>query len=372
MTIKLGFIGCGEHSVHHAKHAGDAFSITALWDPNQTLYSTLFAEVSKNALSPTCVVGSPSDESLSTFLAECDIDAVFIGSPDTMHMHQIELALTAGKHVLCEKPLVSEMSDLDRLVKAFALAEEKGLVLTSCHPRRFDAPFLHILPLISGAHAPYRHKFGKPIGIEFDFSYHEVTDAWKLNRSLLLDHLNHELDLANYLFGISPLRAWCMTDPMAYDRYEVAGVRADGITVNFRGTRLCDNNVYPEWAKLRFERGSFLLNMMEGWITIEDHDAKASEISTNHKIDYEGRLRKVMSAFADEIAGKPGYLSRDEMLMNTVAGLELVKSEGRGPVSIRSDIYDRTLLSHQRWAVMDELARLQDDDETMSPDKGVR
>jgi len=54
-----------------------------------------------------------------------DIEAVYIASPNSLHAPQSEVLLRAGKHVLCEKPIVTRPQDLERLQ---ALARESGLV----------------------------------------------------------------------------------------------------------------------------------------------------------------------------------------------------------------------------------------------------
>jgi predicted dehydrogenase len=55
-----------------------------------------------------------------------DVDAVVISTPNRFHYEQVTAALTAGKHVHCEYPLVD---DLDRYDELTGLASEKGLVL---------------------------------------------------------------------------------------------------------------------------------------------------------------------------------------------------------------------------------------------------
>jgi len=57
-------------------------------------------------------------------LADADVDAVHICSPNDLHFPMAKAALQAGKHVLCEKPLASTVAEAKEMI---ALAKEKGL-----------------------------------------------------------------------------------------------------------------------------------------------------------------------------------------------------------------------------------------------------
>lgn len=59
-------------------------------------------------------------------LANCtDIDAVYIASPNILHVMQTELMLANKKHVICEKPISTTCDDLERMIK---IAKENGVV----------------------------------------------------------------------------------------------------------------------------------------------------------------------------------------------------------------------------------------------------
>ena len=53
------------------------------------------------------------------------VDMVYVASPNACHMEQCRLFLQAGKHVLCEKPLSADPSQVAELQR---LAAEKGLL----------------------------------------------------------------------------------------------------------------------------------------------------------------------------------------------------------------------------------------------------
>lgn len=92
-------------------------------------------------------------------LAAADVDGVYIASPNALHYEQSKLMLSAGKHVICEKPITVEPEEL---IELQALAAEKGLVY---------------IEAIMYMHNPVREllretvgRLGKVTSAHFDFS----------------------------------------------------------------------------------------------------------------------------------------------------------------------------------------------------------
>ncbi len=72
-------------------------------------------------------------------LADDSVDAVYVSLPNTLHETWTVLALQAGKHVLCEKPMATDAAGAERM---FDAAEHAGRVLMEafmyrCHPLTF-------------------------------------------------------------------------------------------------------------------------------------------------------------------------------------------------------------------------------------------
>lgn len=59
-------------------------------------------------------------------LADSEVELVYIATPNSLHFEQAKAALLAGKHVLCEKPIVPTVAQLDELL---SLAKERNLHL---------------------------------------------------------------------------------------------------------------------------------------------------------------------------------------------------------------------------------------------------
>ncbi|ETA81768.1 Gfo/Idh/MocA family protein [Youngiibacter fragilis] len=64
-------------------------------------------------------------DDLEEFASSPEIDAVYIASPNSLHAPQSMLMLSKGKHVLCEKPAVSNSRELEEVLN---LARSKNLL----------------------------------------------------------------------------------------------------------------------------------------------------------------------------------------------------------------------------------------------------
>ena len=69
-------------------------------------------------------------DSYEALLADPDIDAVYIPLPNAMHVEWTETAARAGKHVLTEKPIAMDRTEIDRLI---ALRDETGLLIAEAY-----------------------------------------------------------------------------------------------------------------------------------------------------------------------------------------------------------------------------------------------
>lgn len=71
---------------------------------------------------------------MEDFLADEEINCVYVASPNLLHYEQTKRALLAGKHVLCEKPFCTTLEAAKELV---SLAKEKGLFLMEAVPTTY-------------------------------------------------------------------------------------------------------------------------------------------------------------------------------------------------------------------------------------------
>lgn len=71
---------------------------------------------------------------MDAFLADKEINTVYIATPNLLHYGQTKKALLAGKHVICEKPFCTKAEQAKELV---ALAKKRQLFLVDAVPTTF-------------------------------------------------------------------------------------------------------------------------------------------------------------------------------------------------------------------------------------------
>ena len=113
-AIGFGIIGAGimgERMLRAAlEHATDSVTIAGLWDPSPTARTRLDASLpGLNWFADPAALITASD-------------CVYIASPPASHLEHAGAAFAAGRAVLCEKPLSSDVPAAERFVAAHATA----------------------------------------------------------------------------------------------------------------------------------------------------------------------------------------------------------------------------------------------------------
>lgn len=200
--MNLGIIGCGARlrvvldSIIKAT-SKDRIRIAGVYDPNPDAAKAFCERYKDNCRA------YPAEEAL---VRDPEIDWVFIGSWNCHHARQAILALNAGKHVFCEKPLATSIEDCLAIREAVVKSGKTfafGLVL------RYSAHYQKIKEMIdSGA-------IGKIVSFEFNetLSFNHggfIFGNWRRKRqnagTHVLEKCCHDLDLANWIVGALPVK----------------------------------------------------------------------------------------------------------------------------------------------------------------------
>lgn len=82
-----------------------------------------------------------SHSSYEALLADREVDAIYIPLPNALHCQWTVAAARAGKHVLCEKPLATSVTEVDEMAAA---ARKHGIILQEAVMMRYHRQTLEL------------------------------------------------------------------------------------------------------------------------------------------------------------------------------------------------------------------------------------
>jgi myo-inositol 2-dehydrogenase/D-chiro-inositol 1-dehydrogenase len=186
-TVRVGLVGAGRIARVHANAYLSVArgAIVAVTDPIEAAAAALSADYGYRVV-PT----------FADMLADPEIDAVLLATPNSMHPEQTIAALKAGKHVFCQKPIALTLPEADRVVAA---AKKSDSILQFGFMLRFTPPLPALQKRISDG------ELGPLIAAQAAVFGWEPSSEWfyepKNGGGVILDTLVHFGDLVLWLFG---------------------------------------------------------------------------------------------------------------------------------------------------------------------------
>ena len=187
--VRLAIIGVGTIGTIHglcSLQVPEA-KVTAVWSRSiqkamelaETLGATAHADVESAADDP-------------------NVDAVLVCTPTFLHRDHALMAIEAGKHVICEKPLARDLTQARDVIGA---AERAGVALYVAHVVRFFPEFRQLHDLV------LEGKIGRPALVRMSrvSAFPRGSDDWQsqpdASGGVALDMGIHDLDWLLWTFG---------------------------------------------------------------------------------------------------------------------------------------------------------------------------
>jgi len=199
MTLALGMIGIGGLGYLQAEAYVEMEEVTLLTGADiaeeaRTLFQDEF--------------GRPVYSEYRTMLQQHadELDAVSIVTPHTLHYDQAMTCLQRGKHVLVEKPMVTDVGHAQDLVQT---AAERDLVLQVGYQRHFDPVFQELRRRVVNGHLGSLHTVSCFIGQDW---IRNNQGTWRTDPNLsgggqLYDTGSHLIDALLWVTDAEPLTA---------------------------------------------------------------------------------------------------------------------------------------------------------------------
>jgi len=206
-------------------------------------------------------------------MLECkDVDAVLIATPDKFHARAIQEAAAAGKDILCEKPLATNLPDAHEALNAVAKA---GVRLQIGFMRRYDPAYEAAMRRVEGGEIGEPVIF-KSVGRDKDVPPLAAYQS-NVNGMVFYNNTIHDFDLARWLMRDE------ITDVHAYT------------TVAIRPEIAQYGDVVASVVNLKYRRGA--IGNVESYVqAIYGYDVRTEIVGSKGSI-FVGSLEKIPATF---------------------------------------------------------------------------
>lgn len=214
--LNVGVIGCGSIAKH--RHLpefsqNEHVNIVAVCDINE-----------ERAVEMAKKYDATPYTNYEDLLANEEIDAVSVCTPNYLHAPISIAALKAGKHVLCEKPMATTKEEAEEMI---AVAKQTGKKLMIAHNQRFVSSHVKAKELIEkgeiGKIYSFRTAFGHP-GPEGWSA--DGKDSWFFKKDqaamgAMGDLGVHKADLIRFLLGEEVVEVAAFVETLAKEQTDV-------------------------------------------------------------------------------------------------------------------------------------------------------
>jgi predicted dehydrogenase len=187
-------------------------------------------------------------------------DAVIICSETSLHLPLVTLAARGGVHILCEKPIATNLEDA---LKMQEICQKAGVQFMTAYPMRFDSSLISLKARLA------QTDLGRVLSIN-GINHAENPmhrRAWFANKTLagggaVMDHTVHLTDLYRWLLGTEVSRVQAEISNPFFPDLDIDSAGFATLTLGTDHTRvICGIDcswsrpvgIYPRWGHLKLE-----------------------------------------------------------------------------------------------------------------------
>jgi predicted dehydrogenase len=305
--VRFGIVGFGLHAVRRLM-PGFALSkkcrVTALWR----------REISAAKQSAAQYKIPLAFDSVEALCQSPDVDAVFVTTPNSLHLSDVLAAVAAGKPALCEKPFAMNSAECRKMVEA---ARAQRVLLGVAHVFRLEESTHHIRQLLADG------AIGRPVFARSEFSFNAGPShprKWLYQASIagsgpIFDIGVHCIDSLRFILQdeIVSVSATARRDDLSGDVESAAALTLEfsrgtlaSVLVSFRADYRTPLEFIGSAGVVRANDGLTVDHPVE--IQLLRNGAIASSRTVSNSLAYALQV----DAFADAIQGKSAFPASGE------------------------------------------------------------
>ncbi|MGB0124044.1 MAG: Gfo/Idh/MocA family oxidoreductase [Silvibacterium sp.] len=304
---RFGILGFGHHAVRRLMPgfagATDA-KLVGLWRRDA-------AKAAANAREYSIPHIFPTPEALC---ASPEIDAVFVVSPDALHLEHVLMAARHRKHVLCEKPMAMNANQVEQMLAA---AEQAGVKLGVAQNMRYNHSLARMREWIAEG------RIGNPVLAQAQFAYSAEGSprSWIYDPSLALggpigDVGIHCVDALRYVLGMDAATRVIAVNTLAHTDAASGAVESHAVMgLDFASGAMGSVTVttrasYRTLVEVTGEKGVILC---ENGLTVDFPVdlvlRQGPEVVASETISNAGAYSRMLDGFSGWIEGRGEYLA---------------------------------------------------------------
>lgn len=292
--MKIGMISFAHH--HAYSYADSLMSlpdveISGIYDPDMgrgkaasTTYQTTYYKKLEDLLASDC-------------------EAVIICSENSFHKEEVLLSAKAKKHILCEKPIATNVEDGKEMIEA---CKEAGVILQIAFPVRFCEPIIEAKRILDSG------ELGELQSIKTTNRGQNPME-WFVDPELsgggaVLDHTVHMVDIIRWFTNEEVKEVYAEIDTFFEDTpVEDSGILNMILTNNVMVTHDCSwsrSNNFPTWGDVTIElfgsKGNLRVDALNDYLSnFQDTGKAANHIFFGENMDF-GLIKDFVSCVREK------------------------------------------------------------------------
>ncbi|HEX4822003.1 MAG TPA: Gfo/Idh/MocA family oxidoreductase [Acidimicrobiales bacterium] len=189
-------LGIGTMHVRALRRLRDRFTVVAVCDPDDARSGPVAERIGADVCS------------FEDAIVRDDVEIVHVCTPPSLHLQQCTAALAAGKHVVCEKPVVGSLAAIDQLI---AVEHASSGRLMPVFQYRFGNGLQQVKTLVDAEIAGRLYTASVEVAWRRRADYYAAPwrGRWATELGgVLLSQAIHALDMLTYVGG-PPARVFC-------------------------------------------------------------------------------------------------------------------------------------------------------------------
>ena len=218
-TVRIGVIGFGQWGPNHVRNFStmDGCEVVRVCDASEARL-----KAAQKFLRGVAVTKNAAEVTQAP-----DIDAVVVATPTGTHYELVKSALTAGKDVLCEKPLARTAAECRELAD---LAAARGRILMVGHVFLYNSGVLHLKTDLD------RGELGR---VYYMDAVRTNLGPVRSDVGAIYDLASHDISIFNFLLGAQPVEVSATGNSVLQAGVEDVGF----LTLYYPGNVVCHAHI---------------------------------------------------------------------------------------------------------------------------------